>query len=880
MLEQWSDSSEMQRAVELYQDLIKCCCGDAVGEVRSTARMCYRAFARCWPERARHLFHTLDPNIQRLITEEDRGFHKSFPSLGIQDRISFQQQQLQHSSGTHIPTQPMTGGGSPMTFYENSIKTTNDRSMSLLAGGGSANASSLLSKSMDVTPDRSLESMLQASQQQVNAIETLLRGSDMSDKGTVSTAIHTAERDPVGGSYRKMHANNAVRAEYLAIDPPSARDPAHPASAPVSNQSNLQGIALPGANSSGFPRSNSSGTLTALSALGALDRVGLSSSMNRETRGEATFGVDWDVPRVSSEQTMKRISVNAERPHQRTAYGEHGDVKGAKRTTQLEAYSEKLVGENLSFNSVPAYQRPLLRQSGSGRSSSTGRISNEETQLLAGINPYGEANSLMTLNDALSEGLSPSADWSARVAAFTYLKKLLQQGSKGLQDVTQSFDKVMKLFFEHLDDPHHKVAQAALSTMAELVPACRKPFEAYLERILPHVFARLVDAKEMIRELASSALETVGNTYSIDILLPSLLRSLDEQRSPKAKISVIEFAIAAFAKLALNSEAPGGSGLLKLWLAKLAPLTNEKNPKLKQIAITGLISLYSHFDSTTVLNFILGLPIEEQSTLRRTLKQHTPRIEVDLMTYLQQRAQRMRVKSGYDQGDGPSTPVEGNGAGTLGRNFSALAGNDQQVTLGYSTMSLNSSDGDQKWGATGQADSSYLGLLEAGQAPSSNSHENSYGSPEQARTPGELLAYTKSQSIGNIAQSSPSMSTQGSDKAQSTPGVAVSHEHTYSGGLPLVDAHSLVSLEQKLGTVTTSDPKHLDEGPLEMLNSKSPFQSANSSVPNLLHQMSNRGNGKPAEEKQEALKQLILLSGANDSSTWPQVCQFFHPQHP
>jgi CLIP-associating protein 1/2 len=34
--------------------------------------------------------------------------------------------------------------------------------------------------------------------------------------------------------------------------------------------------------------------------------------------------------------------------------------------------------------------------------------------------------------------------------------------------------------------------------------------------------------------------------------------------------------------------------------------------------------------------------------------------------------------------------------------------------------------------------------------------------------------------------------------------------------------------------------------------------------------MSNRGNGKPAEEKQEALQQLILLSRANDSSTWSQ----------
>jgi CLIP-associating protein 1/2 len=34
MLEEWSESSEMQRAAELYQELIKCCCGDAMGEVR------------------------------------------------------------------------------------------------------------------------------------------------------------------------------------------------------------------------------------------------------------------------------------------------------------------------------------------------------------------------------------------------------------------------------------------------------------------------------------------------------------------------------------------------------------------------------------------------------------------------------------------------------------------------------------------------------------------------------------------------------------------------------------------------------------------------------------------------------------------------------
>lgn len=34
VLEQWFDSPEMQRSAELYEDLIKCCCGDAMSEVQ------------------------------------------------------------------------------------------------------------------------------------------------------------------------------------------------------------------------------------------------------------------------------------------------------------------------------------------------------------------------------------------------------------------------------------------------------------------------------------------------------------------------------------------------------------------------------------------------------------------------------------------------------------------------------------------------------------------------------------------------------------------------------------------------------------------------------------------------------------------------------
>ncbi|KAF8748083.1 hypothetical protein HU200_013062 [Digitaria exilis] len=263
-----------------------------------------------------------------------------------------------------------------------------------------------------------------------------------------------------------------------------------------------------------------------------------------------------------------------------------------------------------------------------------------------------------SLNDALSEGLSESSDWTARVAAFNFIQILLQQGQKGIQDITQNFEKVMKLFFRYLDDSHHKVAQAAFSTLADIIPAFEKHFEIYVERILPYIFSRLIDPKELVRQPCSSTLEIVGRTYSIDTLLPALVRSLDQQRSPKAKLAVIEFGNKSFENYTVNSEGYINSGFLKLWLTKLAHLIHEKNAKLKEASTSGIISVYSHFDSSAVLSFILRLSIDEQNFVRRSLKQYTPRIEVDLVNYLQNKKERPRPKS-YDQVDSSTSSEDG-----------------------------------------------------------------------------------------------------------------------------------------------------------------------------------------------------------------------------
>lgn len=465
------------------------------------------------------------------------------------------------------------------------------------------------------------------------------------------------------------------------VDPPSSRDPPFPLAAPASN-SLTSSLSLDTTTSSISKSNNNRNGGLVLSDI--ITQIQASrDSAKHSYRGN-----------IGSETLSSLSSYSArrtsEKHQERSSYDDHNDIREARRSVNLHTdrqYSETPYRD--SHNShVPNFQRPLSRKNVPGRMASNRRRSFDESQFSAGeMSSYTEGPA--SLNDALSDGLSSGSDWNARVSAFNYLRTLLQQGPRGVQEVTQSFEKVMKLFFQHLDDPHHKVAQAALTTLADIIPACRKPFESYMERILPHVFSRLIDPKELVRQPCSATLEIVGKTYGVDSLLPALLRSLDEQRSPKAKLAVIEFAIISFNKHATNSDGAGNSGILKLWLAKLAPLVHDKNTKLKENATACIISVYSHFDSTSVLNYILSLSVEEQNSLRRALKQHTPRIEVDLMNYLQQKKDRQRSKSSYDPYDVVGTSSE--------EGYVAVSKKTPMFGR-YSSSSIDS-DGGKKWGS-------------------------------------------------------------------------------------------------------------------------------------------------------------------------------------
>lgn len=813
ILENWPDAPEIQRSADLYEDFIKCCVADAMSEVRSTARMCYRMFAKTWPERSRRLFSSFDPVIQRIVNEEDGGIHRRHASPSIRDR------------GAPTSFTSQSSAPSNLSGYGTSAIVAMDRSSSLQSGTSLSSGLLSQAKPLGKGTERSLESVLHASKQKVSAIESMLRGLDLSEKHNSST-LRSSSLD-------------------LGVDPPSSRDPPFPPAVPASNHltNSLMQESTAASNSKGSNRNGGlvlSDIITQIQA--SKDSGKFSYRGNVGTEPLPAFS-SYLAKRSSEEnndirEARRFVNPNIDRQYADTPYKD-----GNFRESQ-NSY-------------IPNFQRPLLRKHVAGRMSAGRRKSFDESQLSLGeMSNYVDGPA--SLNDALSEGLSTSSDWSARVAAFNYLRSLLQQGPKGIQEVNQNFEKVMKLFFQHLDDPHHKVAQAALSTLADIIPSCRKPFESYIERILPHVFSRLIDPKELVRQPCATTLEIVSKTYSTDSLLPALLRSLDEQRSPKAKLAVIEFAISSFNKHAMSSEGYCNSGILKLWLAKLTPLVHDKNTKLKEAAITCIISVYSHFDSTAVLNFILSLSVEEQNSLRRALKQFTPRIEVDLMNFLQNKKERQRPKSSYDPLDIVGTSSE---EGYIG------ASKKSPFYGRYSAGSIDG-DGGRKWSSTQE---STLITGNVGQTVSDAAQENLYQNFDTGSNTEGLNSKTKDlpYMVNPTGQNLGSWSSQLENVDNN-----VNNNVNLEGlSTPRLDVNGLMSsdhlgVEQVLG--------HANEAPTELDLSHYKPKAVNinampdtgPSIPQILHLICNGNNESPAASKRGALQQLIEASMANDHSIW------------
>ena len=112
----------------------------------------------------------------QLIHEEDGGIHKRYASPSHRERGG----QLSRAASLNPP--------SGVPGYGTSAIVAMDRSASVSSGANLPSSSLLLSQAKSLTKsERSLENVLHSSKQKVSAIESLLRGVNISDKRHFST---------------------------------------------------------------------------------------------------------------------------------------------------------------------------------------------------------------------------------------------------------------------------------------------------------------------------------------------------------------------------------------------------------------------------------------------------------------------------------------------------------------------------------------------------------------------------------------------------------------------------------------------------------------------------------------------------------------------
>lgn len=117
----------------------------------------------------------------QLINEEDGGIHRRHASPSIRERGALLSLSSQASAPSSLPG------------YGTSAIVAMDRSSSL-SSGVSVSSGITQVKSLGKGAERSLESVLHASKQKVTAIESMLRGLDLSDKHN-SAAFRSSSLD-------------------------------------------------------------------------------------------------------------------------------------------------------------------------------------------------------------------------------------------------------------------------------------------------------------------------------------------------------------------------------------------------------------------------------------------------------------------------------------------------------------------------------------------------------------------------------------------------------------------------------------------------------------------------------------------------------------
>ncbi len=217
--------------------------------------------------------------------------------------------------------------------------------------------------------------------------------------------------------------------------------------------------------------------------------------------------------------------------------------------------------------------------------------------------------------------------WSDRVLCCKKLLLLVQSNDRWPEITSKLSDVMSVLIDKYALDPHYKVVEQCLILLEAMVARYQQAFEPYLERLFVRILVRLADTKETIANSASRLLVSICNNYSGDILIPALLKVLDNSNT-KIKLACLEIFLQIMNSCATYLAYPSH---MKQCIMKLnAQLVRCSNALDIVAATAAALHFLYRISDRTFLEQIASLPLNEQTVLKSALGKHIPNLEGEL----------------------------------------------------------------------------------------------------------------------------------------------------------------------------------------------------------------------------------------------------------
>ncbi|KAL9641842.1 hypothetical protein ABK040_011827 [Willaertia magna] len=215
-----------------------------------------------------------------------------------------------------------------------------------------------------------------------------------------------------------------------------------------------------------------------------------------------------------------------------------------------------------------------------------------------------------------------SLDYKVKLTVFEKLESLMN--TDRCKEIRDSFPQVMNVYIEALGDINTKVVEKTLSSIIVLIEKLSNLMEPYLERLFFKLFTLLTD--ERTKQFGEIVLTKLGNSYTSDILIPSLFK-VSDNHSPKVRIACLEFLMHVLQGSSTYLSYPSH---MRFCIKKATTLLQQNITKpLENVIAAVLLSLHK-IRPSNFIEQLLALPLLEQNPIRAILQEKIPDFDCEI----------------------------------------------------------------------------------------------------------------------------------------------------------------------------------------------------------------------------------------------------------